>query len=226
MVASATGSSGEDRRRQGAELGKASAGEIASTKMSMMPPQVRPTVKASSSETPYRCSTAARRVAGEHRVASSYTAPSTQPPETEPTAVPSGPDQHGGAGRARRGPEGADHGADADGLAGLPPAQQIGQHFAHGGPPARPCSLAAYDADPAAAGSVREALSSDYDPFAAIGIRQRLLWVDDRCRAGHPTDRHRAAVQRRSAADDGPARRLRRTCWTPSAAAPVTCGSR
>src|SRR4051794_21304086 len=55
----------------------------------MMPPQVRPTENASSSLTPYRCSTAARsdRTAS----ASSYTAPSTQPPETEPTAVPSGP---------------------------------------------------------------------------------------------------------------------------------------
>src|SRR3954452_5493493 len=55
----------------------------------MMPPQVRPTENASSSLTPYRCSTAARsdRTAS----ASSYTAPSTQPPATEPTAVPSGP---------------------------------------------------------------------------------------------------------------------------------------
>src|SRR4051812_31684004 len=54
-----------------------------------MPPQVSPTAKASSSLTPYRsrvgCPDATTSLA------SSYTAPSTQPPETLPTAVPSGP---------------------------------------------------------------------------------------------------------------------------------------
>ena len=43
-----------------------------------------------------------------------------------------GADQHRGAGRARRGLEGRDHGADADGLAGLPPLHQLGQHLTHG----------------------------------------------------------------------------------------------
>src|SRR6266540_4640366 len=55
----------------------------------MMPPQVRPTAKASSSLMPYRC-----RPGSPVSTAScdaSYTAPSTQPPETLPTAVPSGP---------------------------------------------------------------------------------------------------------------------------------------
>ena len=54
-----------------------------------MPPQVRPTSKASSSLMPYRCSFGVPvSMACWH---SSYTAPSTQPPETLPTAVPSAP---------------------------------------------------------------------------------------------------------------------------------------
>src|SRR3954468_24967570 len=55
----------------------------------MTPPQVRPTENASSSLTPYRCRTAASVC--RDCSASSYTAPSTQPPDTLPTAVPSGP---------------------------------------------------------------------------------------------------------------------------------------
>src|SRR5262249_1214604 len=57
-----------------------------STKISMMPPQVRPTANASSSLTPYRCSTG--RPLALTSFASSYTAPSTQPPETLPTTSP------------------------------------------------------------------------------------------------------------------------------------------
>ena len=41
-------------------------------------------------------------------------------------------DQHRGAGGPGRGLEGRDHGADADGLAGAPPLQQLGQHLTHG----------------------------------------------------------------------------------------------
>src|ERR1700722_7114321 len=57
-----------------------------STKMSRMPPQVRPTANASSSLKPYRCSTGPP--VSVTSVASSYTAPSTQPPETEPITSP------------------------------------------------------------------------------------------------------------------------------------------
>src|SRR5690349_12106240 len=53
----------------------------------MIPPQVSPTANASSSLTPYRSSTGVPSSAT--RVASSYTAPSTQPPDTLPTASPS-----------------------------------------------------------------------------------------------------------------------------------------
>src|SRR2546429_4040466 len=55
----------------------------------MIPPQVRPTANASESLTPYRCRTGTP-VSTTSR-ASSYTAPSTHPPETLPTAVPSAP---------------------------------------------------------------------------------------------------------------------------------------
>ena len=44
-------------------------------------------------------------------------------------------DQHGRPRRSRRGLEGRDDGADADGLAGPPPLQQLGQHVTHGRPP-------------------------------------------------------------------------------------------
>src|SRR6476661_5517258 len=60
--------------------------ETGSTKMSMIPPQVRPTANASSSLIPYRTSTATPSPLT--WVAISYTAPSTQPPDTEPTAAP------------------------------------------------------------------------------------------------------------------------------------------
>ena len=55
--------------------------------MSMIPPQVRPTANASSSLTPYRSSTGwpSPRTC----CASSYTAPSTHPPDTLPGTVPS-----------------------------------------------------------------------------------------------------------------------------------------
>src|SRR4051812_25538633 len=70
-----------------------------------MPPQVRPTAKASSSLTPYRSSVGVP--VATTSFASSYTAPSTQPPETLPTAVPSGPtsiDAPGGRGAERQVP--------------------------------------------------------------------------------------------------------------------------
>src|SRR6185312_1849727 len=60
-----------------------------STKMSRMPPQVRPTANASSSLKPYRWSTG--WPLSVTSVASSYTAPSTQPPETEPITSPPSP---------------------------------------------------------------------------------------------------------------------------------------
>src|SRR4051794_11990932 len=70
-----------------------------------MPPQVRPTAKASSSLTPSRSSVGVP--VATTSFASSYTAPSTQPPETLPTAVPSGPtsiDAPGGRGAERQVP--------------------------------------------------------------------------------------------------------------------------
>src|SRR4051812_33594885 len=60
---------------------------IGSTRTSRMPPQVSPTAKASSSLTPYRCTTAWPD--SMTSCASSYTAPSTQPPDTLPTTSPS-----------------------------------------------------------------------------------------------------------------------------------------
>src|SRR2546423_1093418 len=60
-----------------------------STNTSMMPPQVSPTANASSSMTPFRCQAGVPVAATS--LARSYTAPSTQPPETLPTAEPSGP---------------------------------------------------------------------------------------------------------------------------------------
>src|SRR5680860_1350177 len=60
-----------------------------STNTSRMPPHVRPTANASSSLTPYRCSTGDPDAITS--LPSSYTAPSTQPPDTLPTASPSGP---------------------------------------------------------------------------------------------------------------------------------------
>src|ERR1700752_4260713 len=61
---------------------------MGSTKMSRIPPQVSPTANASSSLTPYVCSTGCPLDATS--VESSYTAPSTQPPDTLPTTSPSG----------------------------------------------------------------------------------------------------------------------------------------
>jgi hypothetical protein len=46
-----------------------------------------------------------------------------------------GPDEHRRTGRARCGLERRDHGADADGVAGLPPLHELGQHVTHGRPP-------------------------------------------------------------------------------------------
>src|SRR4051794_28777302 len=60
-----------------------------STYTSRIPPQVSPTANASSSETPYLSSTGTPESTTDS--ARSYTAPSTQPPDTEPTAVPDGP---------------------------------------------------------------------------------------------------------------------------------------
>src|SRR4051812_36816809 len=60
-----------------------------STKTSRIPPQVSPTAKASSSLMPYRWSTGSPEETTS--CDSSYTAPSTQPPETLPTASPPGP---------------------------------------------------------------------------------------------------------------------------------------
>ncbi len=94
-----------------------------STKMSMMPPQVSPTAKASSSLTPYRCTTggAPSRIS----VASSYTAPSTQPPDTLPTDRAVGSDDHRGPGLPRRRAPGADDGGHADRAALGPPPHQL-----------------------------------------------------------------------------------------------------
>ncbi len=85
-VATATGSSARTAAANSPSSGKDSwlAG---STKMSMIPPQVRPTAKASSSDMPYVCRT--RCPLERTSPASSYTAPSTQPPETLPTTSPS-----------------------------------------------------------------------------------------------------------------------------------------
>src|SRR5260370_15651651 len=55
--------------------------------MSRMPPQVAPTAKGPSSDMPYVCSTG--RPLARTSPASSYTPPSTQPPETLPTTSPS-----------------------------------------------------------------------------------------------------------------------------------------
>ena len=54
-----------------------------------MPPQVSPTANADSSLTPYRCRTGSPE--DSTCSPSSYTAPSTQPPDTLPTASPPGP---------------------------------------------------------------------------------------------------------------------------------------
>jgi hypothetical protein len=62
--------------------------DIGSAKMSMIPPQVSPTANASSSLTPYRCNSA--RPLATTSLASSYTAASTHPPDTDPATVPSG----------------------------------------------------------------------------------------------------------------------------------------
>ena len=59
-VASATGSPAWIDAASAPNSGKVAA-RTASTKTSMIPPQVRPTVNASSSETPYRCSTGGSR---------------------------------------------------------------------------------------------------------------------------------------------------------------------
>jgi hypothetical protein len=85
-VATATGSSARTAAATSPSSGNNSwlAG---STKTSMMPPQVRPTAKASSSDMPYVCSTGCPLA--RTSPVSSYTAPSTQPPETLPTTSPS-----------------------------------------------------------------------------------------------------------------------------------------
>ena len=54
--------------------------------------------------------------------ASVTTAPSMQPPETEPTKLPSVVDDELAADRPRRGAPGLDHGGDGDALAGRLPA--------------------------------------------------------------------------------------------------------
>src|SRR5699024_6122019 len=59
-----------------------------STYTSMIPPQVNPTANASSSLTPNRCNTGVP--SSTTCPASSYTAPSTQPPDTLPVTEPSG----------------------------------------------------------------------------------------------------------------------------------------
>ncbi|CNV36710.1 Uncharacterised protein [Mycobacterium tuberculosis] len=64
------------------------ARDTGSTKTSMMPPQVRPTANAVSSLTP-QCSSRGIPVWATS-AASSYTAPSTQPPDTDPLTEPSG----------------------------------------------------------------------------------------------------------------------------------------
>src|SRR5713226_3799495 len=56
--------------------------------MSMIPPQVSPTLNAVSSLTPYRCNTGVPDLTASS--ASSYTAPSTHPPDTLPTTSPAG----------------------------------------------------------------------------------------------------------------------------------------
>src|SRR5215469_13436175 len=61
---------------------------MGSTKTSRIPPQVSPTANASSSLTPYVCSTGCPLAATSEE--SSYTAPSTHPPDTLPTTSPSG----------------------------------------------------------------------------------------------------------------------------------------
>src|SRR5690606_29322818 len=81
-VATATGSCFSIDSATWPSSGKVSR-ETGSTRMSMMPPQVSPTENASSSLTPYRCRTGAR--VWVTSVASSNTAPSTQPPDTLPT---------------------------------------------------------------------------------------------------------------------------------------------
>src|SRR3954453_17054301 len=62
--------------------------ETGSMKTSMTPPQVSPTENASSSDTPYRTSLEVPSCTTS--LAASYTAPSTQPPDTEPLTEPSG----------------------------------------------------------------------------------------------------------------------------------------
>src|SRR5262249_18455189 len=84
-VATATGSMRRTDSTTSGSSGQVAA-ETGSTKTSMMPPHVRPTANASSSVTPYRCSTG--RPDSTTSCARSYTAPSTQPPLTLPTASP------------------------------------------------------------------------------------------------------------------------------------------
>src|SRR5689334_231997 len=84
-VASATGSARSIEAATGPNPGTV-ARETGSTKTSMMPPHVRPTANASSSLTPYVCCTGSPVSIA--CCASSYTAPSTHPPDTLPTTSP------------------------------------------------------------------------------------------------------------------------------------------
>ena len=52
-----------------------------------------------------------------------------------PHGLAAGPDEHRGAGWARRRPEGCHDGADPDRLAGVPPLHQLGKHVTHVRPP-------------------------------------------------------------------------------------------
>ena len=164
----------------------------ASTKMSMIPPQVRPTVKASSSDTPYRCSTGpssfagiAARDPGRQFVDRALHAPAGD--RTDRGAVRT--DEHGGAGRARGRGEGADDRADADRLTRIPPAQQVGEYLAHGVTPASGRIEQAAPARSGGAGRAAQMCFLHYDPFARRAL-SRLLWVDDRCRPWPPSGGH------------------------------------
>ena len=112
--------------------------DTGSTKRSMIPPQVSPTVKASSSDTPYRWNRAG--VAVPHRggqlVHRTLDAPSGHRPDRG--AVRS--DQHHRAGRPRGAERQVPTTVPTPTVSpGFPPAQQVRQHITHrGSPPAIP----------------------------------------------------------------------------------------
>lgn len=85
-VATATARPAAMSSRTAGSSGKV-AGETGSTKTSMVPPQVRPTAKASSSLIPYWCSCGV--IVRTTSRATSYTAASTHPPDTLPATSPS-----------------------------------------------------------------------------------------------------------------------------------------